>query len=230
MTTERPILFSGAMCQAILDGSKTQTRRVIKTSAPQVRPQFNFGPSLREEALRKCKPRCRNGYEFMGAPPNIEINLRHPYGLIGSRIWVLETFAVHKSYDSLKVRSAYEAMAGDVAGCIAYKAAPDTKNWRGKWRPSIFMPRWASRITLEITDVRVERVQEISEDDSVAEGIAWDGQWYLGGVHPIKGTPQCWSSAKRAYRARWDSINAKRGYGWETNPFVWVISFRRIKP
>jgi hypothetical protein len=92
-----------------------------------------------------------------------------------------------------------------------------------KWRPSIFMPRWASRITLEIVSVKVERVQEISKEDAIAEGVEAvmvDGHKY--GL-------QTGNDYKWAFNQLWDSINAKRGYGWDVNPWVWAVTFKRVK-
>lgn len=86
-----------------------------------------------------------------------------------------------------------------------------------KWKPSIHMPRWASRINLEITDIRVERLQEINEEDAKHEGVKRINAGDFG--------METWSSA---FRNLWDSINSKRGYGWDTNPWVWVIEFKRI--
>jgi hypothetical protein len=145
-----------------------------------------------------------------------------PYGQVGDYLWLRETFA------------------GCPAGIIHYKAdgllRPPNEiiNSEGKevpthWRPSIFMPRWASRITLEITNVRVERLQEITEEDAIKEGITniyanysnsfqiWSGKKYLSG-----------NSAKDVFCQLWDSINGKK-YPRSSNPWCWVIEFRRIK-
>jgi hypothetical protein len=112
---------------------------------------------------------------------------------------------------------------------------------RGRWlflpwekdfytkHPSIHMPRWMCRLELEIVNVRVERLQQISEADAKAEGVEFDGQWWRGGVHPVKGSAQCWPTATRAFEALWGSVNAARGFGWEKNPWVWVIEFRRAQ-
>ena len=97
-----------------------------------------------------------------------------------------------------------------------------------KWRPSIFMPRWASRITLEIKDIRVERLQDISEEDAMAEGLTW---WIAknGKVHYGEFIADVWETkAARAYARLWDTINAKRG-GWDENPWVWAISFKAVR-
>jgi hypothetical protein len=223
---EHPILFSGPMVRAILDGSKTQTRRVMQTSNWKVglKDQFTFGPSLSEEALRKCKPRCRNRYYFIGAPPDIEINLRFPYGLIGDRLWVRET---HWRYGQWvkngktragKQKWKFQAMSKEVR----FEPQPKTSDrtvcgWFR--RPSIFLPKGTARITLEITDVRVQRVQEIGEEDAMAEGVDWEDHAGLARF-----------TAKKLFHELWDSINSKRpGCAWSDNPWVWAITFRRVE-
>ena len=188
---ERPIIFSTDMVKAILEGRKTQTRRVIK---PQPDRVINGVPF---EYL---------GHKYHDASDRA---IRCPYGQVGDRLWVRETWATQKSID--RFSPSYIGNAATVP--LWYKA--DAVNGRsfiglGKWRPSIFMPRWASRITLEITEVRVERLQEITFEDFKKEGIEMDGSW------------------DGSFARLWDSLNAKRGYSWESNPWVWVISFRRL--
>ncbi len=192
---EKPILFSGPMVRAILEGTKTQIRRVMKFKFP---PNWN---NIQVEYISKYTALVTYRAFPGGRIARWEM-CSCPYGNHGDRLWVRETFAINKSYDSLKVRTAYEAMAGDVSGCVAYAAESETKNWRGKWRPSIFMPRWASRITLEITNVRVQKLREIDEKGARAEGCRTDETGFV----------------KEHFADLWDSINAKRGLGWETNP------------
>lgn len=122
-----------------------------------------------------------------------------PYGQPGDRLWVRETWC----YVGEVVPEPIE--------CIYKATDPD---WQGGWTPSIFMPRWASRITLEVVSVRVERVQNISEEDAKAEGVI--------PLEPRTGLYRC------EFERVWDSINARRGYSWDSNPFVWCVSFRRI--
>jgi hypothetical protein len=218
---ERPILFSGEMVRAILAGAKTQTRRVVK---PQ--PHAETIRALRSHDRWWYFDRIEEG-EF-GEVVQQDAT-RCPYGQPGGHLWVREAWACPKqlggSYQREKLlhREAFERENGDWRG------------WRGnlRWKPSIHMPRWASRITLEITYVRVERVQEISEEDAIAEGVsvlslqsaedpsAW---WQTApGVNQSR-TPQ------GAFSKLWDQINGARGYGWDANPWVWVVSFRRINP
>jgi len=134
-----------------------------------------------------------------------------PYGVPGDHLWVRETWATPAVSD--KVRSGYVT-----ENILVYFRADSPAN-HGKWRPSIHMPRWASRITLEITDVRVQRVQDIRGPDCVAEGVVIHKGLHVGTVT---------GEWRAAFRTLWDSINAKKGYGWDANPWVWVLTFRRI--
>ena len=188
---ERPILMSGAMVRAILDGSKTQTRRIVK---PQ--PEHGIIPCAWVDTLW-AELDAKGGCRCHMAP------VRFPYGAPGDRLWVRETFAHH-------------------FGELRYRAdeSPDSYYYGAKgWKPSIFMPRALSRITLEITGVRVERVQDISEDDAWAEGVEPPM------LHPDD--PGNLDVARATFAALWDSINAARA-PWESNPWVWVVEFKRF--
>lgn len=200
-TKSRPILFSGPMVRAILVGNKTQTRRVVK---PQ--PLGLWGST------------DLHTHTFVGITNTPKGAAEHPkdhcwncpYGKPGGLLWVRETWAKY----------------GDQ---IEYRASPICGgNPDGGWRPSIFMPRWASRITLRITDVRIERLTEITEHDAVAEGIAYDmrrdplGPCKWASVTDVS---RGWSSPVAAYQELWEDINGDGS--WETNPWVWVISFER---
>ena len=179
---ERAILFSGEMVRAILDGHKTQTRRVVKPSGTQA---FELGMTM-PEFRASLPPRC-------------------PYGVVGDRLWVRETWAIEQCGSRVSLKP--EAWPnGWPLDRLLYNDT-GTKWWNA--RPSIHMPRWASRLTLEITDVRVERLQAISDEDAVAEGILGDS-----------------AMARDNYRELWDSLNKSRGYSWEINPWVWVLGFR----
>jgi len=211
---ERPILFSAPMVRAVIEGRKTQTRRCIKLTNG-VFMQHDFWPSDHQKA------------PFEGNWPvkiydTGEEAVRCPYGIPGDRLWVRETFAPHPQSNET----------------VFYKATVDIEKgfpvWSGPWRPSIYMPRWASRILLEITDVSVQRVQEISEEDAEAEGIErskWEYSCtpYKNYMRGADGYSQMDHSAPTAsFMSLWDSINAKRGFGWAENPWVWAISFRRL--
>ena len=198
---EIPILFSTPMVQAILDGRKTMTRRIIK---PQ--PLWVAEPSIpfkTEDADPKGIIKC-------------------PYGEPGDRLWVRETWA------------------DNIPGCpngITYRADHIDPKGDGpanpiKWKPSIYMPKEIARIWLEVTNVRVERLQEITEEDARREGF-----------EPIPcdcsnrgafGCTDCMNTgvtepAMLEFIDTWDSIYSKRGYGWDTNPWVWVIEFKAVE-
>lgn len=217
---ERPIIFSGEMVRAILDGRKTMTRRVVKNVCDIVQDwdknDKSYGPFFEDE--------------YGDSHKTIEL---YPYGLPGDRLWVRESFwLVDSPYSPDWPQLLYEDEFEKYQDYDWVKGQSD-EFWSSRlWeyyikkqpayghKPSIHMPRWASRITLEITDVRVERVQEISIGDAFAEGVMGyergDGPW----EDPF---------AVPTFRDTWNSINEKRGYGWEVNPWVWVIEFKQIK-
>jgi hypothetical protein len=202
--TERPILFSAEMVRAILKGDKTQTRRVMK---PQ--PSFNSGGPILDYG----------GGVMDEVEPHWVLPKICKYGDPGDLLWVRETW-------KLVPASAYRASEGvhqtsdpnDRDHAAIYRAGWDRSSGGLPWRPSIHMPRWASRITLRITDVRVERLQDISEDDARAEG--WPGPITETGF-PIA-SPLAW------FANVWTSINGAGA--WEANPWVWALSFERVKP
>lgn len=207
---ERPIIFSGEMIKAILDGRKTQTRRIIKNQPGPRTVAYtellpgHFKPvrSLRDftgDIGGKDHKKALN--EFWANEKNE--TLYFPYGQPGDRLWVRETWAIGIM----------------LAGGFSYKASNHRPADGEKWRPSIHMPRAASRITLEITGVRVERVQDINavrHDDVLAEG--WPFGEKAQDENPVND-----------FRRLWDSLNKKRGYGWDTNCYVWVIEFKRVE-
>lgn len=187
ITRERPILFSGEMVRAMLAGHKTQTRRALKTQPLDVVPFEG------DEAGRKW-------VSLMQRDPNHGGVFKCRYGVPGGQLWVRETWRQTESHIEYRADMNNDGPADGSA---------DLESIR--WRPSIYMPRALSRITLMITDLRVERVQDISDYDCHCEGVTLttnDGENY-----------------RDDYKSLWDSINAKRGYGWDANPWVWVISF-----
>jgi hypothetical protein len=197
----KPILFSGPMIRAILDGKKSMTRRVVK---PQ--PEPFCAAFTHETGATNCTVVYRPKPSDAPFQP-------------GARLWVRETWRRPRINDGAPAA---------IKSPVQYRATSLFHDGFGEsWRPSIFMPRWASRITLGVTAVKVERLQDISEEDAKAEGVRFDGTYWLGGVHPIKKTPQCWPTAKDAFKALWNSINSKRGYSWEANPWVWCYTFSR---
>lgn len=203
---ERPILFNGEMVRAILDGRKTQTRRMVKNL-----PASTLDVFFDDECDSWCRSDQENGMNDSDA---VMIGLP-PFGTIGDRLWVRETWRCRggSEYEYQKHQPSimYRADANPV-DCIC-----------NNWTPSIHMPRWASRITLEITGVRVDRLNDISEDDAKAEGVfrRMDGPHMEYSTVP-NGTMH-WN-ANAAFRDLWQSI-----YGnWDANPWVWVYEFRKI--
>lgn len=194
---ERPILFKGEMVRRILSGEKTQTRRVVKFpgSSTPVKLESVLRPDHVEWIGRICPEAITRWY--------VESQLRCPHGEPGDQLWVKETFARLPCQSEVPCLDCQNCRDGRVFRADGAEAV--------KWRSSIFMPRWASRITLEIVSVRVERLQDISDSDALAEGVKRRTE---------EDTPF------RAYRDLWESI---RGAGaWALNPWVWVLSFKTL--
>lgn len=208
---ERPILFKSEMVRAILEGRKTQTRRVVNPSIAQ-------SEWLSQDFLNRASFRVlhKNGNAQFDYPDSDASNpltcIKSPYGVPGDRLWVRERFCI----PSKKVCPDQKPI---------YAADGDAPSLKTIWKPSIHMPRWASRITLEVTDIRVERLTDISEADALAEGIKRTGvQHYFGGApHRVHGCPTHHPTAGMAFKTLWEYI-----YGpgsWALNPWVWVYSF-----
>ena len=221
---EYPILFSAPMVKAILDGNKTQTRRVMK---PQ--PSADFSPI----AVEWYAPTVvdRNGDEQPGAEIfgvyGDEEGYRCPYGAPGDVLWVREAWDFRhwsEPGNPFRVMVSYGADGFQKLCQSPHDWNPMLYN-QPRWRPSIHMPRWACRIELEIVNVRVERVQEITRDNAKAEGVG--GVWR----NPLEKEYHYQRVLLNPYVANysvlWDEINAERGFGWNVNPFVWVIEFQR---
>ncbi|WP_176154446.1 hypothetical protein [Burkholderia vietnamiensis] len=214
---ERPILFSGPMVRAILEGRKTQTRRIVKPTGAHHIFQFRG----REEARGTDEP--TGEWAWCRAERVISEHIRCPYGKPGDRLWVRETHLAWWKLDEAnpagpRVFSHVAAYAAD-----GYELEPGEK-----WIPSIHMLRAASRITLEITGVRVERLRDISESDARAEGVTIEERhkvgYCLGGGRGADRPPSI-----RALRELWDGLNADAGHGWDANPWVWVVEFRKVE-
>ncbi len=202
-----PIVFSGPMVRAILDGSKTQTRRVVK---PQPRKDarvrlIRFNGDLR---LQELWPVPKETFSALRS--------RCPYGQPGHRLWVRET----AWYGPQTERVEYDADFDDAARATA-------NGWGAVKRPSIHMPRRASRIVLEVVNVRVERLQEISEEDANAEGCEAQGGICSSPMEPVEYDG---ITALQAFADLWYFLNAKRGHPWESNPWVWVVEFEVCGP
>lgn len=201
---ERPILFSAPMVRAILDGRKTQTRRILN------------GPWADALDLRLCKPAL--------------IESRCPYGMLGDRLWVRETHAPQSDCWGSWARalSGERIRPDELVLHYAADYSHDERPFIEKWRPSIHMPRWASRILLEITGVRIERLQTISEADALAEGVTRQMRSEFGWAANESEETFNARQARSTYGLLWESINGPGS--WAANPWVWVVEFNRVTP
>lgn len=234
---ERPILFSAPMIRALLAGTKTQTRRIVN---PQPLSLWGQGVTVQDPAHYSAHVRTTDGEDRW---------VRSPYGRPGDRLWVRESWRSWEEtceqdhphgYDvpcGLHCHQVYVAYAATPRE--GYRPTPDKAHITyldastpleanplllGPWRPSIFMPRCASRITLEVTEVRVQRLQEISEEDARAEGFSSEPTPATVNGEPAElhvFDPIKW------YALLWDSVNGKRA-PWSSNPWVWALTFRRV--
>lgn len=209
---ERPILFSTPMIKAILENRKTQTRRTVKHKYSVLLndPYYATGKVLTD--LPK-QPGAFMEYRYEGQPDEYASFLVPcPFGKIGDHLWVRETFLPRASGKAALYKADYdECEAAGLAGMYSDK---------GCWKPSIFMPRELSRITLEITKIRVEKLHEIKPQDALNEGIEYERHGY--GL----GDPCDEIRMIQSYQDLWESINGKGS--WDLNPWVWVIEFRRV--
>jgi hypothetical protein len=228
---ERPILFKGELVRAILDGRKTQTRRLVTAVA-------GLGP------VREFQPSSTKGWDWIMRDRRALWNdLRHadlltrcPHDAVGDRLWVRESGWKHTEMYEEDDESSLDRLVADF---FRYAASPrkGKRRWRGDGEvepitfldesspleqapqgrpcPSIHMPRWASRIDLEITEVRVQRLQEITEADARADGITE----LAGQAEPMRDL----------FAMLWDHINGKRA-SWASNPWVWALTFKRVRP
>jgi hypothetical protein len=255
---ERPILFSDAMVRAILAGTKTQTRRLVKPQPEFAQVHMHAGRVVRDAEHRAW---CWRGHDFgdgdaVNARPGSEMEAMCPYGVPGDRLWVREACALVKSPGLGDWRWPTD---DEEADAVWFRATDSLHLCHGpreigsaldtyamvrptRWRPSIHMPRWACRIVLDVVDMRVERLHDISDDDARAEGLAVitkDGgrTWKFGvadrdGLPGTDNTGWPWSewdvSARKAYARLWDSINGARA-PWSANPWVWAVTFKPVE-
>lgn len=227
---ERPILFSAPMVRAILDGSKTQTRRPIKSPAKNMQRAGMQVLQHREPGDSWYGDRVwsmRNRMGVWGDYTHEKLLALCPFGAPGDRLWVREAFALiwPGEAEPENVReNAVEYRADGDESRFPGEWPPETRDDpdRPRWRPSIHMPRWASRITLEVTGVRVERAQDVSDDDILAEGVTREVVAEMLGCHPGS-IP----TLQDAWRLAWMHIYGAES--WEANPWLWVIEFRRVE-
>jgi len=195
---ERPVLFNGAMVRAILAGQKTQTRRVVKGHALDWLGKAQFTP------------------EYVASPGNDLCTFGQP----GDRLWVRETHAIFQTHGQHRADGerwgpwgGLPTTLSPMGGEIAYYREGFDRCDPGRWRPSIHMPRWACRLVLEITAVRVERLQQITADDCLAEGVS---------------TRFKVADAAEDLLIQWRDLWTSTGGDWDSNPWVWVIEFNKI--
>lgn len=245
MIKERPMIFSGPMVRGILDGSKTQTRRVVKPQPP--RPgEFKYSKAPDKAFWREDWQKwwlVPGDVEESDPSPHTLYEYQCPYGKPGDRIWVKETW--RPKQHNFPTGHPYDYRA---------TAQQDLVPTEGPWKSPRFMPRVASRILLEITDVRVERLQGISEEDAIAEGVAhlftakeieqnprlavsanswYNYLWHGDSEAPTKYVNQWdyqysgYKTAAGSYSSLWAKINGPES--WHQNPFVWAITFKRLE-
>jgi len=240
---DRPIGFTGQMMRAILDDKKTQTRRVVKMRARSVQtgkmidvPVYSVTKRMNEITEQfptqyfsndGCLHFCQGQ---AGDFPMWNNALSCPYGVPGDRLWMKEPWVTERRYDHLPPSKLPKA-----AKIWYLNDEGDIPEWRGRYRHSRFIPKRFARINLEVTSVRVERVQDIEEGGAIVEGINyWSKSTtfnenyqivyenYENPKEPFVG------DAISSFRTLWDLINNLRGYGWDTNPWVWVVGFVRV--
>jgi hypothetical protein len=243
--SERPIIFSAPMVRAILEGRKTQTRRVVKPQPERVEPYDEIVTSLtggglqvaaqaisgRETSVVHVPAGWRWKSLYVSAehypqddhPAGFRANLVYhcPYGAPGDRLWVREAFAVEERGRDADGGLRYRYRANGASRVVGdewvhlkgWFMSPTTAPEHYRWRPPIYMPRWASRITLEVTGVRVERLQDITVEDCQAEGCT--------------GSPHGPMADLILFPTLWDTINGKRA-PWASNPWVWVVEFKPL--
>lgn len=241
---ERPIIFNADMVRAVLEGRKTQTRSIIKWRGLDEGLNLQFsGLRASEEPggwVIESNSRTSSEWRCQQTPC--------PFGAVGDRLWVRETFAILGNEDGCAIdwndnlikgsgpdaARIYRASCEQKPGNYGLWSIPDDAPWKphtenmlyaGTWVPSIHMPRWASRIALEITGVRVERMYDISEADARAEGV----EQLRGGFwrHYQPGWTQHQLSARGSFITLWKSIYGEES--WQANPWVWVIEFKRVE-
>lgn len=237
MKKEIPLLMTSTMVQATLAGTKTQTRRIMKPQPVRV-SDGHIGSG----GYFACEKRGIGATELRMVP-NVWLSYGCPYGTDGDRIWVREAWHVGKCHDKTKPKDIFPNVLAqgkgvtvlyDAGGWVSFgpegreepiypndQAMPD---WAGKGRPSIFLPRAFSRISLDIVSIHVERLQDISEEDAKAEGAP---DYQEGIDAPPEDDDQVWSY-QASFRRLWESINGAGS--WDANPWVWVIKFKRVQP
>nr|WP_262417238.1 hypothetical protein [Pseudomonas sp. SH10-3B] len=234
------------MVRAILEVRKTVTRRAVKGfQIPTEDTSIPIGDRQRWSAIGQRDPRygfCVFGSTEAECAKELEVYAPCPYGKPGDRLWVRETFTIESSrwaddpysppHKDGRPTQRYEDDKWDQPHYKATDAEPelwyDDRDSPGcRWKPSIHMPRWASRILLEITDVRVERLQDITEEQAKAEGVRlYTDHAELGDWWHVEGIETYSADPRKSFELLWSSV----GGDWQANPWVWVVEFKRVTP
>jgi hypothetical protein len=245
---EHPILFNEENIRAILDGKKTQTRRVIKPQPPE---DCTVWSGWIIDSTAKKEIGSASWTDVPGALPSKEHIVKCPYGKIGDLLWVRESLRRFKRLNFLEskffnpdfeeVPKEYQKWTAQyIATGTAVPYAPGAKEgwcgtalwqWKTKILSPIFMPRWASRIVLEITNIKVQKLLDIDEKEAQAEGMkAWEPKnEELRKIDQDVRKKNGWApSYRNSFHDYWDFVNTKRGYPWESDPWVWTIEFKKI--
>ena len=214
---ERPIMFSAPMVRAILEGRKTVTRRALNAQALK---NIGYGVQLGEcHELPTEGPLHPNSVDYY--------NDFCPFGQPGDRLWVRESWTADAQVDAVAPRDLSQGEPIHYPADRGVRQTGCAMITPGKGRPSIHMPRWASRILLEITDVRVERLQDISDEQAKAEGVRlYTDHAELGDWWHVEGIDTYSADPRKSFELLWSSV----GGDWGANPWVWVVSFRRVTP
>ncbi|HFT4734949.1 TPA: hypothetical protein ACQTXM_006576 [Pseudomonas aeruginosa] len=204
---ERPILFTGPMVRALLEGRKTATRRIAK---PVKHPDLGniYAP----------------GALVLEREPQHVIDRACPYGQPGDRLWVREAWAADAQVDAIAPSDLSQGEPIWYPADLSVRQTGCSMISKGRVRPSIHMPRWASRILLEITAVRVERLQDISKEQAKAEGVRDVGE----GSFDVEDSKHFAADPRESFASLWSSINGESS--WDANPWVWVVEFKRVTP
>lgn len=219
MVKERGLPFQPDMALAAFEDRKTNTRR----------PIMHFdGSTYALDPARVGEWKFRDGKWWaypagQGGSALPIYDTKCPYGVPGDRLWVREAWRVHANYNTFDAATIWIASNGDMRHCVYYEATGKIPEWAGRYRYGRFMPRWASRTLLEVTDIRIERLQAISQQDAINEGGP-PSHFSIDAISREYGYadfPRSW------FAQLWDSINAERA-PWRKNPWVWVVVFKRV--
>jgi len=222
---QHPILFNGPMVRASLNGSKTQTRRIVKIKPPMSNPPYFATGNVLSDLPRQPGAFMEFRYDKQ-MPDSASFLIKCPFGQVGDQLWVRETWMPDAPRDGTWADiEFYGCKHAPLSYIPKHYQNPEhclfRASWTGTqlcgWTPSIHMPRWASRITLEITSIRVERLLDISEEDAKAEGTTSSGVGF--DLDHLK--------YRAGFQTLWESINGAGS--WDANPWVWVIEFKRVE-